>query len=176
MQTSNEKNDFSLNEFVHDKEAPSSVGEGDGDDYVEIADWVTFCGNLAVMTSMLVTLVPLATLADIRRTKSVGSLPLLPFTIMVVKAFTWSAYGALKSERMLWVPNLLALPLSIACFCIYTRYSPQESPQLPGKVSHHVFLILGLSAICFLSSIILPTLIAVRAVGFQAVLTCVIRD
>ena len=88
----------------------------------------------------------------------------------------WFVYGALKSQRMLWVPNLVSLPLSIWCFCVYTRYSPQESTQLPGTVMQHVGLILGLFAVTSLSAVVLPPWIAVQAVGLQAVLICVIRD
>ena len=88
----------------------------------------------------------------------------------------WFVYGALKSQRMLWVPNLISLPLSIWCFCVYTRYSPQESTQLPGTVMQHVGLILGLFAMTSLSAVLLPPWIAVQAVGLQAVLICVIRD
>lgn len=88
----------------------------------------------------------------------------------------WFVYGALKSQRMLWVPNLVSLPLSIWCFCIYTRFSPQESTQLPGTVMQHVGLILGLFAVTSLSAVLLPPWIAVQAVGLQAVLICVIRD
>lgn len=88
----------------------------------------------------------------------------------------WFVYGALKAQKMLWVPNLVSLPLSIWCFCVYTRYSPQESTQLPGTVMQHVVLILGLFAITSLSAVVLPPWIAVQVVGLQAVFICVVRD
>lgn len=159
-------------------EAPQSyLGNGDdADDDAELADWVIVCGNLAVVTSMLVSLAPLPTLAEMWQNESVGSLPLLPFTIMIIKALVWIVYGVLKSQLMVWMPNVLGLPVAIVCFCVYIRYSPQESPQLPGKVSHHVFLIFGLLAITLLSATLLPPWIAVHVVGIQAVLICIVRD
>lgn len=107
---------------------------------------------------------------------SFSHLIIIHLLMSYTQAFMWFVYGALRSQRMLWVPNLVSLPLSIWCFCVYTRYSPQESTQLPGTVSQHVALILGLFVITALSATILPPWIAVQAVGLQAVLICVVRD
>ena len=107
---------------------------------------------------------------------SFSHLIIIHLLMSYTQAFMWFVYGALRSQRMLWVPNLVSLPLSIWCFCVYTRYSPQESTQLPGTVSQHVALILGLFVMTALSATILPPWIAVQAVGLQAVLICVVRD
>lgn len=71
-----------LHEFFHN-EAPRPDGEGEDD--LDLAGWVVVCGNLAVMMSLLYTLAPLPTVYDIYSKKDVGKLPLLPFSIMVVK-------------------------------------------------------------------------------------------
>lgn len=69
-----------LHEFFHN-EAPRP----DGEDDLDLAGWVVVCGNLAVMMSLLYTLAPLPTVYDIYSKKDVGKLPLLPFSIMVIK-------------------------------------------------------------------------------------------
>ena len=71
-----------LHEFFHN-EAPRPDGEGEDD--LDLAGWVVVCGNLAVMMSLLYTLAPLPTVYDIYSKKDVGKLPLLPFSIMVIK-------------------------------------------------------------------------------------------
>lgn len=71
-----------LHEFFHNEALPR---DGEGEDDLDLAGWVVVCGNLAVMMSLLYTLAPLPTVYDIYSKKDVGKLPLLPFSIMVIK-------------------------------------------------------------------------------------------
>ena len=70
-----------LYEFFHNEPPP----DGEEGDDLELAGWVVVCGNLAVMMSLLYTFAPLPSVYDIYTKKDVGKLPLLPFTVMVIK-------------------------------------------------------------------------------------------
>ena len=52
-----------------------------------------------------------ATIRKISAKKSVGSLPLLPYSSMVASAFTWGSYGILKGESNIWSSNGIGLLL-----------------------------------------------------------------
>ena len=58
--------------------------------------WVSFCSQAAPVVASVVFLAPLPTIQNIVKEKSVGSLPLLPYSSMVVNSFLWAAYGALS--------------------------------------------------------------------------------
>ena len=70
-----------LYEFFHNEPPP----DGEEGDDLELAGWGVVCGNLAVMMSLLYTFAPLPSVYDIYTKKDVGKLPLLPFTVMVIK-------------------------------------------------------------------------------------------
>jgi MtN3/saliva family. len=56
-------------------------------------EWVTACGKAAPLISSGVFLSPLPTVQNIIREKSVGNLPLLPYSSMCVNSFMWMTYG-----------------------------------------------------------------------------------
>jgi hypothetical protein len=84
-----------LYEFFHNEAPPG----GEGEDDLDLAGWVVVCGNLAVMMSLLYTFAPLPSVYGIYSKKDVGELPLLPFTIMVIKVRNESKS---KVTRALW--------------------------------------------------------------------------
>jgi solute carrier family 50 protein (sugar transporter) len=55
--------------------------------------WVAACGKAAPLVSSGVFLSPLPTVQNIIREKSVGNLPLLPYSSMCVNSFVWMTYG-----------------------------------------------------------------------------------
>ena len=62
--------------------------------------WVSFCSQTAPLVSSAVFLAPLPTIQNIAAEKSVGSLPLLPYSSMIVSAFLWTTYGTCR--RLIW--------------------------------------------------------------------------
>ena len=55
--------------------------------------WVQGCGQLAPLASIVVFLAPIPTMRQISKDRSVGSMPLLPYSSMVSSAFVWVTYG-----------------------------------------------------------------------------------
>ena len=57
--------------------------------------FLDICSQLAPITSVLCSLAPLPTIREVSRTKSVGSLPLLPYSSMTANGVIWALYGYL---------------------------------------------------------------------------------
>ena len=64
---------------------------GDG----KLTKWLEVCKQLAPVTSILCSMAPLPTIHEISQSKSVGTLPLLPYSSMTANGFIWSLYGSL---------------------------------------------------------------------------------
>ena len=60
--------------------------------------WLEVCNQLAPATSVLCSLAPLPTIIQASRSKSVGSLPLLPYSSMAANGFIWALYGYLTDS------------------------------------------------------------------------------
>lgn len=100
--------------------------------------WVKLCGSLAPIASIVVFLAPMPTIRSILRDKTVGSLPLLPYSSMIASSFLWTMYGILKSEPKVYASN----GIGFCCALYYTRsfltYAPKASSTLPGTVAQHL--------------------------------------
>ena len=55
--------------------------------------WVTFCGKAAPVASIVVFMAPIPTILKVSKDKSVGNLPLLPYSSMICSTFVWVLYG-----------------------------------------------------------------------------------
>lgn len=62
--------------------------------------FVTLCGQLAPITAFVVFLSPLPTVNEMRKNQSVGILPLLPYSTMVVNCFLWTLYGKEEASHI----------------------------------------------------------------------------
>ena len=62
-----------------------------------LPSFVKICGVLAPFTSIAVCLAPIPTINKIVRDRSVGNLPLLPYSSMFVNGFVWVVYGMCDS-------------------------------------------------------------------------------
>jgi len=98
---------------------------------------VEACGLAAPIASIFVSLSPFPTVQKIRRDKSVGDLPLLPYSSLVANCFIWMIYGLLKSEPKVWSCNSFSTILGIYYFATFAKYSPKASPTLPGSIAMH---------------------------------------
>lgn len=116
--------------------------------------WVQICGRLAPLASIIVFLAPLPTIRSISIQKSVGNLPLLPYSTMVTSCFVWVVYGLLINESKVWTTNSVGLVLGVYYFLEYIRFSPKKSPILPGSVLQHVrvscLIMASIAAVAFL--------------------------
>lgn len=63
-----------------------------------VSPLVALCAKLAPMTSIALYLAPLPTTRNIMKEQTVGSLPLLPQTMMISNAFLWATYGTISTS------------------------------------------------------------------------------
>jgi solute carrier family 50 protein (sugar transporter) len=104
--------------------------------------WVQWCGTMAPFASVLVCMSPIPTIQRINRERKVGSLPLLPYSTMIINSMLWFAYGLLKKEIKIYSCNGTGLILGVVYFVHYIKFSPAASSTLPGSVQQHVQAIL----------------------------------
>lgn len=99
---------------------------------------VSASGQLAPLASIVVFLAPLPTIRTIAKERTVGSLPLLPYSSMIASAFLWTSYGVLKSAPEIWSSNLVGLILGLYYTTSFVRHAPPHAQSLPGTVRQHV--------------------------------------
>jgi len=142
--------------------------------------FVDLCAQLAPMASILLSLAPLPTIQNIRKNKSVGSLPLLPYTCMMANVMLWSTYGFLKNEVAVWLPNVVGFVLVLSYMASYIQFAPKHnksSPTLPGSVQQHLAAIAAIAVVTataaqLVSSSSSSNVTAADIVGRAAVLMC----
>jgi solute carrier family 50 protein (sugar transporter) len=121
----------------------------------------------------LFALQPFPTIQQVEKDKSVGPLPLLPYSSMIANCFLWLAYGMMKHEYKIWVTNLIGLLLGTYYFLIFIKYAPHKSPTLPGSIQQHtnacLAVVLGTFGFVFLSPFNNPA----EVIGNIAVIFCV---
>mmetsp|Transcript_30486 Transcript_30486/g.35027 ORF Transcript_30486/g.35027 Transcript_30486/m.35027 type:complete len:235 (+) Transcript_30486:66-770(+) len=138
------------------------------------AVWVSLCSRAAPLVSTGVCLAPFPTVANIVKLRSVGSLPLMPYSSMVVNSFVWVVYGIMKNEVKIWSPNAFGLLMS-SYYCMqYRRFVPKKASNLPGTLSQHVRYGFLLMTLTVLMATQLSKGIATDLVGKLAVFLCVI--
>ncbi|CAJ1943050.1 unnamed protein product [Cylindrotheca closterium] len=135
--------------------------------------WVALSKFLAPWAAIVVFSAPIPTIRAIERDRSVGSLPLLPYSSMIVSSFLWLAYGALIHEPAVWRTNTCGLFMSLYYFMRFVKHAPPKSPTLPGSVQDHsnavLLIVLGTLAIIYVMPIENPA----HLIGNIAVIFCV---
>lgn len=101
------------------------------------AAWVSLCSQTAPIVSSAVFMAPIPTIAKVRSSKSTGSLPLLPYSSMVVNAFLWMTYGILNKDSKIWSPNAFGLFMGLNYCLQFSKNVPKNASNLPGTMSQH---------------------------------------
>ena len=135
--------------------------------------WLDVLGRIAPAASLAVFLAPLPTLQEIQRTRTVGHLPLLPYTTMILSAYLWCLYGLLRYEPAVWMTNALGMGFGAYYFGTFVRYVPSRgaAPTLPGRVAQHqqgIGLVVVLTGLLVLSR----SPAATSIIGTAAVTLC----
>ena len=135
--------------------------------------WLDVCNQLAPATSVLCSLAPLPTILEVSRTKSVGSLPLLPYSSMAANGFIWALYGWLTDSPAVKWANILGTILGAYYFRVFSKYNPPGSSNLPGTIMQHM---LAVSWIIFANGFVVSNLPkqAAEIVGKEGVLIYII--
>ena len=103
--------------------------------------WLEICNQLAPATSVMCSLAPLPTIFEISRKKSVGDLPLLPYSSMAANGFIWALYGWLTGSSSVKWANILGALLGTYYFTEFRKYTPAGSSNLPGTVKQHLYAV-----------------------------------
>jgi solute carrier family 50 protein (sugar transporter) len=106
--------------------------------------FVDLCASMAPFAAVFVFAAPFPTIQKIKRDKSVGTLPLLPYSSMTASAFLWTTYGLLRRESNIWSCNVIGLVLGLFYMVKFIRLSPKALPTLPGTVRQHVQAVLAI--------------------------------
>lgn len=136
--------------------------------------WLEICNQLAPATSVLCSLAPLPTIFEASRTKTVGSMPLLPYSSMAANGFVWALYGWLSDSAPVKYANIVGTILGSYYFREFKKYSPPGSSNLPGTMNQHL---IGVALIVFANGFILsnfPKKTAAEIVGKEGILIFVI--
>lgn len=111
-------------------------------EHLDTTPVVQLCGFLAPIASVLVGFSPLPTIQRIVRDRKVGTLPLLPYSTMIINSILWFAYGLLKANATIWSCNGINLVLGIYYLVNYIEFAPTASPTLPGSIHQHIQAVL----------------------------------
>ena len=73
-----------------------------------------------------------------QKDRSVGNLPLLPYSSMIANCVLWMVYGILRKETKVWFTNLIGLLFGLFYFLQFIKHTPPNSTSLPGTVRQHL--------------------------------------
>ena len=96
------------------------------------------CGRLAPIAAIGVFCAPLPTIRGVVADRSVGSLPLAPYSSILASTFVWVVYGTMRQEPKVWTANSVGFVLGLYYWAEFVRFSPKKSPTLPGTNTENV--------------------------------------
>lgn len=99
------------------------------------------------LTAQLQFLAPMTTVSGILKSRSVGKLPLLPYSAMFATTVIFTVYGFLVGNIAIWAPHLSGVLLGAAYTTAFLVNCPKEADWLPSGRSAHVGVLLGLALI-----------------------------
>eukprot|EP00561_Arcocellulus_cornucervis_P012511 CAMPEP_0185805760 /NCGR_PEP_ID=MMETSP1322-20130828/4050_1 /TAXON_ID=265543 /ORGANISM="Minutocellus polymorphus, Strain RCC2270" /LENGTH=309 /DNA_ID=CAMNT_0028501815 /DNA_START=111 /DNA_END=1040 /DNA_ORIENTATION=+ len=134
---------------------------------------VEACGLAAPIASIFVSLSPFPTVQKILREKSVGDLPVLPYSSLVANCFIWMTYGILKSEPKVWSCNSFSTILGIYYLFSFAKHSPKASPTLPGSIAMHFKAAIGTILATLAVAVGMPKVKAANILGSAGVGICI---
>jgi solute carrier family 50 protein (sugar transporter) len=82
-----------------------------------------FIGYGAATFNIILYGAPLAALTEVRRSRSVKKMPLLPVVMALVSSLSWLAYGFYIVKYQIIVANICGVLLSVSQLVVYRTYS-----------------------------------------------------
>ncbi|KAL7533578.1 hypothetical protein ACHAWF_004548 [Thalassiosira exigua] len=102
------------------------------------SSFVDLCDNIAPYCGVICFLAPLPTINQISRDRTVGNLPLLPYSSMVANSFLWVIYGVMKNLPSVYTSNSVGVLLGMYYFAVFVRNCGPMASNLPGTVEQHL--------------------------------------
>lgn len=168
---------FAINmaaETVLAKSAVAAGGAAASAAVSTVPGWVQLCGKMAPITGVITFLAPIPTIRQVSKTRSVGSLPLLPYSSMIANAFVWVMYGLLQSEFKVWSCNAVGIILGAYYFNEFRRSCPRGASGLPGTVSQHILGTSSLLTFNLALAAFLQRSNAAGIIGKEGVMFCIL--
>lgn len=139
--------------------------------------WVWLSGHAAPIASILVFMSPIPTIQKIQHDRTVGNLPLLPYSSMIASAYLWFVYGILRHQAPIWTSNGTGLILGLYYFVSFQKFAPKSSPTLPGSIQQHIQWIGVIVGIATLLPVLMPLLTSTidssEIIGKAGVVLCI---
>ena len=133
--------------------------------------WLEACNQLAPCTNILCSLAPLSTILHVSRTKSVGSLPLLPYSSMIANGFVWALYGHLAHLPNVKYANMIGIMLGTFYF---KEWTGAAADSISGVIMYHKLAITWIVLINCLVAARFPRKVATEIVGKEGVLVFIL--
>jgi len=135
-----------------------------------LSSWVMLSSKYAPYASTVVFMAPIPTIRKMIVSRSVGGLPLLPYSSMVANCFVWIVYGLLIQEKKVWRTNALGGGLALLYCNEYRKYSAKSST----KIFEHVYAVSFVAMLTSFFALALPAQVARNFVGAEGVLLCIL--
>jgi len=133
--------------------------------------WLEACNQLAPCTNILCSLAPLSTILHVSRTKSVGSLPLLPYSSMIANGFVWALYGHLAHLPNVKYANMVGIMLGSYYF---KEWTAAAAASVSGAIIYHKLAITWIVLMNFFVAARFPRKVATEIVGKEGVFVFVL--
>jgi len=117
------------------------------------------------------SLAPLSTILHVSRTKSVGSLPLLPYSSMIANGFVWALYGHLAHLPNVKYANMIGIMLGTFYF---KEWAGAAAESISGVIIYHKLAITWIVLLNVLVAARLPRKVATEIVGKEGVLVFIL--
>lgn len=117
---------------------------------------------------------PIPVFSQIITSKSIGKLPLLPYSSMFVNGILWFCYGGLTKNPAVWVTNLPPIVLGAIYTATFCRHCPADADWLPSNRGVHVSCMI--ITVLFVSALIFTqdATVAADVIGTIAVGVCIV--
>ncbi|KAL7434579.1 hypothetical protein ACHAXH_009203 [Discostella pseudostelligera] len=137
------------------------------------AAFVEFCGIMSPFGSVLLSLAPLPTMRQIARDKTVGKLPLLPYSTMITNSSLWLMYGLLENLMGVARCSVVGVTMGAYYIFVFVQHCSADASNLPGTVLQHVQ---GAGAIILINLCLAVSGVrhASEIIGKEGVIICII--
>jgi len=129
--------------------------------------------GIAGLASQVLFLAPIDTMRRIVADKSVGKLPLLPYSAMFANGCIWTAYGVLQNNPAIWIPNTLGIVLGSLYSGVFLRYCPVGADWLPHTCYAHMVGVLGVGSVVAGAWLCFDHSMATQIVGIMGNIVCI---
>ena len=158
------------------QESPNLIAVGTNNSSSPWSTLVDVCVIIAPIACVMCFLAPLPTIVRISRDKTVGKLPLLPYSSMISSSFVWLIYGILKGLPSVWGPNTVGLALGAFYFALFVRNCGPEATDLPGTAKQHLHGTIGIVSINLCLAVMGASGVgyATDMIGKEGVVMCIV--